>query len=390
MITYEEALKTVLASAQKKETETVPLESSTGRVLASDIYADMDMPPFNKSAVDGFACRLADLNGLLTVVEEIPAGKAPQKVIEKGACAKIMTGAMVPEGADTVVMVEFTEQTADGQIRFTAGKTSPNICYTGEDIKQGRQVLAKGTLLRPQDIAVLASVGVSMPMVYQQPVVGIISTGDELVEPAVKPAASQIRNSNAVQTVAQVTNAGAIPRYFGIAKDTEQSTHDKLSEAITACDMVILTGGVSMGEYDYVPKLLGDQGVEILFKSLAMQPGRPTVFGVKPGKYIFGLPGNPVSSFVQFEMLVKPLIYAMMGHNYQPPKIALPMGVTFSRKKTTRKTLIPVFFEDGKVYPVEYHGSAHIHAYIYAHGIVAMEMGRSELKKGELVDVRQI
>ncbi len=390
MITFEEAHNIVLTSARLKGTETVLLESAAGRVLAADIHSDMDMPPFNKSAVDGFACRFEDLDDPLTIIEEIPAGKAPQKTIEKGTCAKIMTGAMVPEGADTVIMVEFTEETADGRIRFTANKTSPNICYTGEDIKRAQQVLAKGTLLRPQDIAVLASVGISEPVVYQKPVVGVISTGDELVEPAVKPATSQIRNSNAVQTTAQVSNAGAIPRYFGIAKDTEQSTHDKLSQALDACDMVILTGGVSMGEYDYVPKVLEDQGVEILFKSIAVQPGRPTVFGVKPGKYVFGLPGNPVSSFVQFEMLVKPLIFGMMGHNFQPPKIALPMGVTFTRKKTTRKTLIPVFFKDGMVYPVEYHGSAHIHAYIHAHGIVAMEMGRSEFKKGEPVDVRQI
>jgi molybdopterin molybdotransferase len=303
MITFEEAYGIVMGSAVEPGLEHVSLEQCVGRVLAEDAIADMDMPPFNKSAVDGYACKKADLDGVLEVVEIIAAGKQPSRSIGQGQCSQIMTGAMVPDGADTVIMVEFTEQIEENKIRFTGQKTAANICYLAEDVKSGQLILNKGTLLRPQEIAVLATFGFAEPLVYKRPVVGMISTGDELVEPDVKPGLSQIRNSNASQTIAQTIAAGATHHYFGIAKDTEASTREKIEKALAHSDIVILTGGVSMGEFDYVPQVLHDLGVTILFKSIAVQPGRPTVFGVKGDKYIFGLPGNPVSSFVQFELL---------------------------------------------------------------------------------------
>jgi molybdopterin molybdotransferase len=390
MITFEEAYGIVIGSAVERGVGNVPLIESVGRVLADDAIADMDMPPFNKSAVDGYACKKADLDGVLEVVEVIAAGMQPSRAVGRGQCSQIMTGAMVPEGADTVIMVEFTEQLPENKIRFTGQKTAANICYLAEDVQSGQVILNKGTLLRPQEIAVLATFGFAEPLVYDKPVVGMISTGDELVEPDVKPGLSQIRNSNASQTIAQTIAAGAEYRYFGIARDTEASTREKIEKALACADIVILTGGVSMGEFDYVPQVLRDLGVTILFKSIAIQPGRPTVFGVKGDKYIFGLPGNPVSSFVQFEMLVKPLIYKMMEHNYQPRMLKLPMGETFTRKKTTRKTLMPVSIKEGFVFPVEYHGSAHINAFIFADGILAIDIGTTTLMKGEMVDVRQI
>jgi molybdopterin molybdotransferase len=227
-------------------------------------------------------------------------------------------------------------------------------------------------------------------LVYKRPVVGIISTGDELVEPSETPKLSQIRNSNDTQLMAQVTRTGALSGYFGIARDTEESTNELVSSALEKCDLVLLTGGVSMGDYDYVPGVLKELGIELHFESIAVQPGRPTIFGTANGKYLFGLPGNPVSSFVQFEMLVKPLIFALMGHNYKPVVINLPMAVSYSRRNTRRKTLLPVFLRDNNAFPVEYHGSAHIHSYIFAEGIVAVEIGKTGLEKGEWVDVRQI
>ncbi len=390
MITFEEAYGIVMGSAVEPGLEHVSLEQCVGRVLAEDAIADMDMPPFNKSAVDGYACKRVDLDGVLEVVEIIAAGKLPSTSIAQGQCSQIMTGAMVPDGADTVIMVEFTERIEENKIRFNGQKTAANICYLAEDVTSGQLILNKGTLLRPQEIAVLATFGFAEPLVYKRPVVGMISTGDELVEPDEKPGLSQIRNSNASQTIAQTIAAGAEHRYFGIAKDTEASTREKIEKALASADIVILTGGVSMGEFDYVPQVLHDLGISILFKSIAVQPGRPTVFGVKEDKYIFGLPGNPVSSFVQFELLVKPLIYKMMGHCYQPRKVRLPMGETFTRKKTTRKTLMPVSIKEGFVYPVEYHGSAHINAFNFADGILAIDIGTTTLMKGEMVDVRQI
>lgn len=390
MIAFDQAYDIVKEAAVALETETVELADAAGRVLAANVFSDMDMPPFNKAAVDGYACRKADLEEDLEVMEVIPAGKMPEKDIAPGKCSKVMTGGVVPEGADTVVMVEHTEETGKNRIRFVNEKTSPNICYTGEDIRANDCVLEKGTIIRPQEIAVLASVGVVRPEVFKQPVVGVISTGDELVEPGIKPGLSQIRNSNAMQLMAQVKGCHAIPKYFGIARDNEKSTREIIAGALEKSDMVLLTGGVSMGDFDYVPKVLDELGITIKFKSIAVQPGRPTVFGTRENKYLFGLPGNPVSSFVQFELLVKLLIYRLMGAGYEAKALELPMGKTYVRKKARRKSFLPVMLRDGKVFPVEYHGSAHIHSYIYADGIVAIEIGNTTLEEGTLVHVRQI
>ena len=390
MIEFNEAYKIVLDAVRVLGTETASLNDSRGRVLAKDIVSDMPMPPFDKAAMDGYACRKEDLAGELKVIGVIKAGIDPRKVIGKGECAKVMTGGVVPKGADTVIMVEHSKELADGRIKFTEEKTNTNICYLGEDIQEGQTVLLKGTLIRPQEIAILASVGrVDVP-VFVKPLVGVISTGDELVEPQIKPNPSQIRNSNASQLMAQIGQTGAAPKYFGIARDNEASTREIITKALAGCDVVLLTGGVSMGDFDFVPKVLNDLGIKIQFKNIAVQPGRPTVFGLKEGKYLFGLPGNPVSSFVQFELLVKPMLYALMGHHYKSSLLKLPMGETFTRRKTRRKSFIPVVIRSGKVYPVEYHGSAHIHSYIFADGMVAVEKGKSTLEIGEMVDVRPV
>ncbi len=390
MIEFNDAYKIVLEAAKILGTENIPLNDALGRVLAKDILSDMPMPPFDKAAMDGYACRKEDLGSTLELIEVIPAGVQPKMEITPGKCSKVMTGGVVPKGADTVIMVEHTEIITDDRVKFIEEKTNTNICYLGEDVKLGQTVLKRGTLIRPQEIAVLASVGCTEVPVYKKPLVGIISTGDELVEPNKKPNASQIRNSNASQLMAQVGQCGVSPKYFGIARDTEESTREIITLALASCDVALLTGGVSMGDFDFVPKVLNDLGIEIQFKSIAVQPGRPTVFGLKEGKYLFGLPGNPVSSFVQFELLVKPMLFALMGHTFNPPILNLPMGEVFTRRKTKRKSFIPVQIKSGKVVPVEYHGSAHIHSYIFADGMVAVERGTSKLEIGEMVDVRPI
>lgn len=391
MISFENALDIVNNAAKTIGTEEVNMLDSCGRIIAQNIISDINMPPFDKSAVDGYACKRLDFNSKSEpeIIEVIPAGKNPEKEVTEGYCSKIMTGAMLPHGADFVVMVEDTE-VRENKVRFMKDKTSANICYLAEDIKMNDIVLYKETFVKPQHIAVLASVGASKVLVYKQPKVGIISTGDELVEPNIIPKDSEIRNSNAWQLMAQVKNAGGIPDYIGIALDNKASTFEKISKAFENNDIVILTGGVSMGDFDYVPDIMKEIGVDILFKSIAVQPGRPTVFGVKENKYIFGLPGNPVSSFVQFEMLVKPLIQKMQAFETNLINLMLPMGTDINRKKTERKSFLPVSIRNGELYPVEYHGSAHIHSYIFADGIITMEKGILTLKKGELVNVRQL
>ncbi len=390
MISFEESYRIVMNQVSAIPTERVDMMDSLGRILAEDILSDIDMPPFNKSAVDGFACRIADLEHDLKVIETIPAGKTPEFTVSEGQCSRIMTGAMLPEGSDCVIMVEETQILDNGMMRSDKRLESLNICYQGEDIKAGDRVLAKGTLIKPQHIAVLAAAGAVNPRVSKKIQVGILSTGDELVEPEHLPSPSKIRNTNSYQLIAQVSAAGALPRYGGIAADTEISLKAMLSDSFDRNDIVLLTGGVSMGDFDYVPKTMEEMDIEILFKSVAIQPGRPTVFGKRGNQFIFGLPGNPVSSFVLFEVLVKPFLLKMMGCTLEPEILHLPLGADFKRNKSERKLLIPVRIENGVVFPVEYHGSAHINAYTQAHGLITIEIGKTELLKGEIADVRPL
>jgi len=391
MILFEEAYKIVMDSAYALENERIDIKYSLNRVLAEDAISDIDMPPFDKSAMDGYACRREDLKNELKIIEIIQAGMIPQKIISKNKCTKIMTGAIIPEGANCVIMVEHTEMTDNNKIRFTKSNTDINICYKGEDIKTGDMVLKKGTQLKPQHIAVLASVGYGHPLVVKQLKISIISTGNELVEPYQKPELSQIRNSNSYQLIAQVKNTGAIPDYTGIFDDSETKLYQTVIKALSENDVVLLTGGVSMGDYDLVPEILEKAKIQILFKKIATKPGKPTVFGIYKNKFCFGLPGNPVSSFIMFEFLVKPFLYKMMGIPFTPIYIKMPIGVDYKQKLTDRIARIPVkLTKNGFVLPVEYHGSAHIHSICEADGIISIPIGKAVLNKGEIVDVRQI
>ena len=267
MISHDEALNIILNSVQNTlATETIDFTKSLNRILAKDIFSDMNMPPFNKSAMDGYACRMSDIHNELKVIEVLPAGKIPENSIGENQCIKIMTGAIIPEGADCVLMVEFTKETKPGYIRFTKDSTKSNICYLGEDIKTGEKVLDKGIKILPQHIAVMASVGCTMPEVSVQPKVSIISTGSEIVEPNTFPGKSQIRNSNGYQLIAQVERAGGLPHYIGIADDSKEATFNAISQALKTNDIVLLTGGVSMGDFDMVPDIIKEIGIEILFR----------------------------------------------------------------------------------------------------------------------------
>ncbi|MFO7829425.1 MAG: molybdopterin molybdotransferase MoeA [Bacteroidales bacterium] len=390
MITIEKAYDIVLQNAYLLGTEKVDFTVSLGRILAEDVKSDIEMPPFDKSAMDGYACRREDLENQLEIIETIPAGKYPEKEIGKNQCAKIMTGAPIPKGADCVVPVEIAEEIAGKSVKVIEISKKNNISYQGEDVKVGTKVLGKGITIHAQHIAIFAAVGYTRVLVYKQPKVGIISTGDELVEPDQTPSLSQIRNSNGYQLIAQVKDCGAIANYIGIADDTPEDTYDKVSKALNENDIVLLTGGVSMGSFDFVPKVLEQAGVKIDFDAIAVKPGKPTTFGMAGKKFCFGLPGNPVSSFIQFDLLVKPLIYHLMGQDYQPLDIRMPMGINYTRRSTERNSYFPVMIKKGEIFPVDYHGSAHIHALSLAHGIASIAIGKKEIKKGEMVHVRQI
>lgn len=391
MHSFDEALHIILQSARYLGHERVDFMQSLNRILAEDVISDVDMPPFDKAAMDGFACRRDDLDQPLKVVETIPAGAVPNKSIDMGQCSRIMTGAMVPQGADTVIMVEQTETIGDETIRFTGSKTSANIAYKAEDVKVGDVMWKKGNPILPSHIAIFSAVGCTQPMVAKQPKVAILSTGDELVEPDQIPGPGQIRNSNAWQLIAQVQKTGCIPNYMGIIPDNEEETDQAITRALQENDVVLLTGGVSMGDFDFVPQSMKKNNVDILFQKVAVKPGRPTVFGVTPESYIFGLPGNPVSSFINFEIFVKPLLYKLMQYDYEPVELKLPMGAAYKRKKADRLEWLPVDINpQGEVVPVSYHGSAHIHAVCLSKGLMRVEINTFDIAKGEIVNVRPL
>ena len=391
MITFDDAFIKVVGAACQLGIETVELSKALNRVLAENAFSDVNMPPFNKSAMDGFACRRKDLQNELTVIETIPAGIEPKKNICENECSRIMTGAVVPKGADCVIMFEFTEET-NGIVKFTGGKTSDNFCYKAEDIKNGDLVLNKGCLITPAVIAVLATIGYDKVKVATKPKVGIIATGSELIEPSEKRTGAKIRNSNGHQLCAQTIEMGAIANYYGIAKDTHNAIDTAIKKAMSENNLVVLSGGVSMGDFDLVPEILENNDFNFFFDSVAMQPGRPTIFGKHRSAGIFccGLPGNPVSVFMVFATLLKPFLFKLMGCSIETVVIPLTLAKTIRRKKSVRQSSLPVKIENGKVIPIEYHGPAHINVMCLADGFIRIPVGTIELAEGTIVNVRLI
>jgi len=390
MISFENALEIINGASRLLPCESVTIENAAGRVLSENIVSDVNIPPANMSAMDGFACRASDRSMALVVIETIAAGAVPRKTISKGTCSRIMTGAMVPPEADCVVMFENSEEN-DNVVTVAKLTNDMNIRYMAEDAAAGDVILSKGELISPATCAVLATAGrISVP-VARKPSVGIIATGNELVEPDKTPDVSQIRNSNSYQLYAQILQCGCIPRYYGIADDTIDNTRQMIKKAVCESDVIIVSGGVSAGDFDFVPTSLKDCGFNLLIEGIAVKPGKPAVFGVSKEKYAFGMPGNPVSTYVLFELLVKPFLYKMMGYVYQPLKIKVPLSKQIKKKKGDRLEIIPVrFTPDGAVEKVSYHGSAHIHAYSSAQGFLFLDKDVETLSEGTVVTVQLI
>lgn len=369
--------------------ETIPLENAFGRVLAENIYADADFPSFNKSAMDGYAIKKTDIDKQLKVIEFIPAGKKPEKIIGIGECSRIMTGAMVPDGADMVLMQEDVEKLDDETISVTNILSKENILFKGQDVKAGHLLINHGVRIEPAHIGLMASVGCIEPLVIKKPSITIFSTGDELVSPAEIPHPPQIRNSNTAQLYALVTKLGATANDVGIAKDNLEIILKKIKEALELSDIIILTGGASVGDLDFTGQVFDKLGAKLYFDKLAIQPGKPALLATLGERFLFGLSGNPVSSLVQFELLVKPLINRMLGLNETEKIFKLPMESDQHRKRSERTFFFPVRINvEMEAEALEYHGSAHLHAYHKADGLAEFPIGLNELKKGTLVDVR--
>jgi molybdopterin molybdotransferase len=273
-------------------------------------------------------------------------------------------------------------------IRFVASASARNICFKGEDVRTGDVLLKKGTLINPAAIAVMASAGYPEVKVYRQAVVGIASTGDELYPPGKKLPQGAIRDSNSYQLETQVRKIGMLALNRGIVKDTPESISSALEQLEKRSDVIILSGGVSLGDYDLVPDELLKAGYEKIFHKVAVKPGMPLWFGQKQEKFCFGLPGNPVSAFVQFEFIIKPFLYAMSGHSFHPKVVQLPLAGEIRSKKSDRDSIIPVKLDSDAVIKLEYHGSADINAIPDADGFIMIRSGTTLLKKGEMIDVR--
>jgi len=404
ILSFEDARRVVekhAAQIQPPATEAVDLLSAAGRVLAEPILADRDFPPFPRSARDGYAVRAADLPQLparLNLVGEIRAGANPEEIptnISPGQAASIMTGAPVPDGADCVVMVEYTKRQGDA-VEIASGITAgANIVPRGAEARQGSRLLDRGRRLNDAAIALAASVGKSQLNVYARPRVAILATGDELVEIGATPGPTQIRNSNSYSLAVQVREAGGEPILLPIAPDEREALSSLIEQGLQY-DLLLITGGVSVGRYDLVEKVLAELQAKFFFTGAQIQPGRPVVFGVcgagalaREGRqsYFFGLPGNPVSTMVTFELFARPMLEALAGQS--PRKLTFFHARLKSeiRVKPGLRRFLPAVvsgeFEHAEVERVAWQGSGDMAATALANCYVVIPPDREHIAAGE-------
>ena len=320
-IEVERALDIVLKSVSPLRGESRPILDCLGSVLAEDVAADMDVPPFDNSAMDGYALRAADTTGAapaapvaLRVIADLPAGYPPPPMVHSGEAVRIMTGAPMPPGTDAVARIEDTES-GNGIVRVARPLArGEDVRYAGEDVKLGDVVLRTGTRVRPSEVGMLATLGRREAVVVRTPRVAVLATGDELVDPWEAVTPGKIRNSNLYSISAQVRACGGEPVLLGVSRDTERELEEKIREGLSA-DMLLTSGGVSVGDYDVVKTVLARTG-DILFWKVKMRPGSPVTFGLIDGKPMFGLPGNPTASMVAFEQFARPAILKMSGRTH--------------------------------------------------------------------------
>jgi molybdopterin molybdotransferase len=398
MISVDEALNRILARTPVLGLEKVGIISSLGRVIGEDILAQRDIPPLDNSAMDGYAVRSPDINGAsrenpisLKVVEDLPAGALPKGSVAHGQAVRIMTGAPIPPGADTVVMVEDTEK-ADEDVRVFQGiPPGENIRRAGEDVKKGDRVISKGSVIRAAGVGMLASVGRALVYVHQRPVVAILCTGDELVDVDEGTAAHKIISSNSYTLSAQVMECGALPLQLGIAKDVSADIEEKLRQGLRA-DVMLSSAGVSVGDYDLVKDVLRGIGFQTEFWRVAMRPGQPLAFGTTGGKPTFGLPGNPVSSMVSFEQFVRPSLLKMMGHkNLFRPIVEAFLKEQIRKKPGRRHFMRARVSLEGDRYMVTTtgpQGSGILNSMVEANGLLIVPEEVTEIKAGERVRVQ--
>ncbi|HET6215710.1 MAG TPA: gephyrin-like molybdotransferase Glp [Acidobacteriaceae bacterium] len=366
------------------------LLDSLGMVLAEPVLADRDQPPFPRSTRDGFACRGADLaNGLaLEVIGSIRAGDAVMIEVTAGKAVEIMTGAPVPAGADCVVMVEHVERDRD-RLRLSPGRAiqaGENIVPMGAEARAGAVIVSRGSRISPAQVAAAAACGAGQLSVFARPRVAIVATGDELVEVNQQPQTHQIRNSNSYSLAAQILTAGAEPLRLSIARDERGHLEATIRSALEA-DLMLLSGGVSMGKYDLVEEVLLSLGAEFFFTGALIQPGKPIVFGRLGQRYFFGLPGNPVSTMVTFLLFVEPLLGALCGDACRRPRFALARLASEVKVKTGLTRFLPARLADVNVEPVTWQGSGDLASTSRSHCFLVVPPDQPVLSAGETVTI---
>jgi molybdopterin molybdotransferase len=393
MIPVEEALAVVLRETPAGTDEAVALEEALFRVLAEEVASDTDLPPFDRAAMDGYALRAVDVAGApvaLDVVGEVRAGQWPELTIGRGQAARIMTGAPVPAGATAVQQVEKTRPLDEFRVTVLASvPEGANVAPRGSEVRAGDVVLESGRVIDPSAIAVLAAAGRARVRVARRPLVAVLVTGDEIVEVTATPRPGHIRNSNGPTLAAQARLAGASVRLLGTAPDRQDVLACSLRDGLSA-DVLVVSGGVSAGDYDLVEPALLDLGATLLFTGVAIRPGAPLVFGRRGRTLVFGLPGNPVSAQVTFDLFVRPALLKMQGAGVvSRPRVGVELleGV---KNRSGRKSHVParVRFEGGRLVArlVRSMGSGDLTAHARANALVVIEAGRTQVAAGETAE----
>ncbi|WP_394121934.1 gephyrin-like molybdotransferase Glp [Planococcus donghaensis] len=389
-----EAVKKVLDHAFPLGTETVELEESYGRILAEPIVASSDVPPFNRSPYDGYAIRSMDSSGAsgdnrigFTVIDHIGAGEVSAKKLGAGEAIRIMTGAQLPEGADAVVMFEQTVESTDSITIRKPFEALENVSLQGEDLRQCEMVIDSGSLINPGTIALLATFGYPQVSVAKQPIVGILSTGTELLEVGDALVPGKIRNSNGPMIVAQLRRMGFRCKMYGMSIDRLDESYEVVKKAAEETDCLITTGGVSVGDFDFLPAIYERLGAEVLFNKVAMRPGSVTTVAVANGRYLFGLSGNPSACFTGFELFVRPALLKMMGARklYLPHTTAV-LGEDFTKANPFTR-FIRATYDGETATPAGFNKSNAVSSIARGNALIVLPGGTRGFQAGDAVDV---
>lgn len=380
----------VLAARRPPEIETLPLIECGGRILAQRVRADRDYPPFDRATRDGYALRAQDSPGRLRVIGQVKAGAEFPASLGPGEAVEIMTGAPAPAGADAVIMVEQTRREGEFVVIERTLRAGENIVPRGSEAPEGCLVLEPGTRIRFPEIALLASFGCASAAVYRRPRVAILATGDEVIEITEQPRSFQIRNSNAYSLAAQVERSGGEPLLLPVAPDEPARTRELIEQGL-ASDLLLLSGGVSMGKYDLVEDVLAGLGAEFYFDGVLIQPGKPLVFGKARGKLFFGLPGNPLSTMVTFEVFARAAVELLGGAGEASLRfLHARLGSDFRHKPGLTRFLPALLSGRGAgqvVNPVKWQGSGDIVALTRSNSFLVVSADKEEWKAGEWMPV---